>query len=95
MGLFSKSTPLSSAENKVRYAEEEVQRCQRNLQLMKDRKAEAKRSGNYSGTGYSRGGQKGGVQDANIWGAEDLLKRAKEKLAEAKKELAVIKNNNK
>ncbi len=93
MGLFSKPTPLSSAENRVRCAEEEVRRCQRNLQIMKERKAEAKRLGNYSGTGYSRGGKRGGVQDANIWGAEDLLKRAKEKLAEAKKELAVIKKN--
>ena len=87
MGLFFKSDPVSDAEKSVRYAEDYVKQCQRTLEIMKERKAASKKSGNYRGSGYTKGSKHGGVEDANIWAAEDNLKLAKERLAAAKKNL--------
>ena len=91
MGLFSKVTPVTAAETKVRSAEERVKQAQRYLELMRERKASSKKVGNYKGTGYCRGTKTGGVEDANIWAAEDSLKMAKEQLASAKKKLTEAK----
>ena len=90
MGLFSKSSPVSAAESAVRNAEERVNQAKRTLEIMKERKASSIKAGNYKGTGYRKGSKSGGVEDANIWAAEDNLKAAKEQLEKAKKKLADV-----
>jgi hypothetical protein len=79
MGLFSR--------NSIDDAQEEVKRCQATLALMKERRDAAKKNGSYKTTSknYRKGDKVGTVYDANVWSAEDNLKRAKERLAEAKK----------
>ena len=79
MGLFSR--------NAVDYAQEEVKRCQATLAIMKERRDTAKKNGSYKTTSknYRKGDKVGTVHDANVWAAEENLKRAKERLAEAKK----------
>ncbi len=79
MGLFS--------INPVQRAQEEVNRCQAVLANMKANRDAAKKNGNYKNTAknYRKGDKVGTVYDANVWTAEENLKKAKERLAEAKK----------
>jgi hypothetical protein len=79
MGLFS-SNPVQSAQ-------EEVNRCQALLAAKKADRDLAKKSGNYKNASknYRFGSKEGTVYDYNVWNAEEHLKRAKEKLAAAKR----------
>lgn len=90
MGLFKTSSSVSAAEARVRYAQEQVNRCEAHLNAMKLTRETAKKNGNYknSAKNYRNGDKVGTVHDANVWSAETQLKRAKERLAEAKRELA-------
>lgn len=83
MGLFFKSDPAAG----IRSAEEQVRQCERMLATQKQNREIAKKSGNYKNASknYRSGSKVGTVYDANVWTAEEHLKRAKAALAAAKK----------
>lgn len=71
----------------TRYEEERVRRCQAELARQKQNRDTAKQNGNYkrSSKNYRKGDKVGTVYDANVWAAEEELRRAKEALARARK----------
>lgn len=90
-GSSNKSTKApkanSSPKRDTHYEEERVRRCQAELEHQKQNRDTAKQNGNYkrSAKNYRKGDKVGNVYDANVWSAEEELRRAKEALANARK----------
>lgn len=86
MGILGKLFNGDSGSG-IRYAEEQVRQCERMLAIQKQNRESAKKCGNYKNAckNYRSGSKVGTVYDANVWTAEEHLKRAKAALAAAKK----------
>ena len=93
-GSSSKNTKVKKdekksfwSENAIRSAEQDVKNCQNMLVLKKRDRDNAKNNGSYqkSSKNYRIGNKVVNVYDYNVWHAGENLKRAKEQLAQKKK----------
>ncbi len=78
----------TSSVNDIERAKKDLENAQNHLKAMKEQRAYAKKNGAYARqpkNHHRGGGQMGTSYDANVWSAEEWVKKAKQQLADAKK----------
>lgn len=78
----------TSSVNEIENAKKDLENAQNHLKAMKEQRAYAKKNGAYARQPKNNrrlDGQIGTCYDANVWSAEEWVRKAKQRLANAKK----------